>query len=292
MCVSPRELKPDKFGLVRIVPCGQCMCCRINRTSSWNVRLLIESLSWDDVSFVTLTYDDAHLPEDKSLHKRDLQLFLKRLRKNLNGRKIKYYACGEYGSKEHTFRPHYHLIVYGLSQSMSDRQAVLDSWSFCSPVKFLDARTKGIVPANRMTMRYVAGYVQKKIIGTESDDFYGDKEKPFSIMSKGLGLEYALAHKELFENGYITLGKQQIAIPRYFRDKLNLGSMSHEDVVKKQIKYLADRGINSVEELERIYKGRNGDYHIQSLYLREIKDNLKAYGDLVLHKIKLKEEKL
>ncbi len=73
---------------------------------------------------MTLTYDDEHLPINDyvdsdgvihgkpTLRKRDVQLFLKRLRKNYKyDNHIKYFCCGEYGGK--TFRPHYHLIIFG-----------------------------------------------------------------------------------------------------------------------------------------------------------------------------------
>ena len=119
-CTSPFHIKnPDRFKYKKPnelvgdewldVPCGHCLACRIARTREWTVRLLHESEFWEDTIFVTLTYDDEHLPSDRSLVPRDLTLFFKRLRKDLGDRKIKYYACGEYGD---TFgRPHYHAII-------------------------------------------------------------------------------------------------------------------------------------------------------------------------------------
>lgn len=99
-CFHPVTLKNGQT-----VPCGSCIGCRINKTSQWTFRLLLEQKNWDKASFITLTYDDDHLPSDASLHPEDLTLFWKRLRKNLDGRKIKYFACGEYGDA--TQRPHY-----------------------------------------------------------------------------------------------------------------------------------------------------------------------------------------
>ena len=46
-------------------------------------------------SFVTLTYDDDHLPEYNSLNYKHFQDFMKRLRKSHNG--VRFYMCGEYG---------------------------------------------------------------------------------------------------------------------------------------------------------------------------------------------------
>ena len=59
-------------------------------------------------SFVTLTYDDDHLPEYNSLNYKHFQDFMKRLRKSHNG--VRFYMCGEYG--EDFSRPHYHALLF------------------------------------------------------------------------------------------------------------------------------------------------------------------------------------
>lgn len=47
--------------------------------------------------FLTLTYDNNHIPYNYSLNRRYVQLYLKRLRKT--GLKFKYLCAGEYGFK-------------------------------------------------------------------------------------------------------------------------------------------------------------------------------------------------
>ena len=91
------------------VPCGQCIGCRLEYARVWATRCWHESLMHDQSYFVTLTYDDDHL-KTFSLVPEDLTNFFKRLR---NYKKIRYYACGEYGDKNG--RPHYHAIIFGLS---------------------------------------------------------------------------------------------------------------------------------------------------------------------------------
>ncbi len=68
-------------------PCGQCLPCRINKRRVGTYWLMLELFCHDLSCFVTLTYDDEHISENHSLVKRDVQLFMKRLRKAFEPRK-------------------------------------------------------------------------------------------------------------------------------------------------------------------------------------------------------------
>ena len=108
------------------VPCGKCIECRIHQRKEWSLRLLHEMAYHERSVFLTLTYSDENLPDDLSISKRHLQLFLKRLRKQSGRKGIKYFATGEYG--ESTQRPHYHAIVFGVGLQEEDKQFVKDCW--------------------------------------------------------------------------------------------------------------------------------------------------------------------
>lgn len=97
--------------------CGQCLHCRISRARQWQYRQVLESLTHDYNCFITLTYDRKHIPGNWSLSPRDVQLFLKRLRKAVSPAPVRYYAVGEYG--EGGGRPHYHVNLFGLSEAVS-----------------------------------------------------------------------------------------------------------------------------------------------------------------------------
>lgn len=94
------------------VPCGRCIGCRLERSRQWALRCMHEASLHDENVFLTLTYDDVHLPAGRTLVKKHFQDFMKRLRRFMNGEKIKYFHCGEYG--EQTRRPHYHACVFGV----------------------------------------------------------------------------------------------------------------------------------------------------------------------------------
>lgn len=99
------QITPDLY-----VACGQCIGCRLERSRQWAVRIMHEAQMHPANSFVTLTYDDDHLPSRGSLAYPDVQKFLKRLRKHLNF-PIRYFLCGEYGAV--SGRPHYHICLFG-----------------------------------------------------------------------------------------------------------------------------------------------------------------------------------
>ena len=95
-------------GLLETFPCGKCLPCRITRRQEWTARLLLEMKTSYAIWFITLTYQEPRLPRLGSLRKKELQGFLKRLRKN-TGLKFRYFAAGEYGKNG---RAHYHLLVF------------------------------------------------------------------------------------------------------------------------------------------------------------------------------------
>lgn len=223
-CPFPILIK-NNFGQVREVPCGQCSACRLNKAREWSIRIMNETLFHEDSCFLTLTYDDEHLPNNKSLVKKDLQKFLKRFRKCFDSQ-IRYYASGEYGDESH--RPHYHLILFGVSptddvfkkkrydRSHKGWHCELDCWSygfcFTAPVTYDDAC-------------YVARYTMKKLTGKKSG-YYDELgiEPEFAVMSlkPGIGAEYIRGNKGKLKRRGFIIGKngQKCPIPRYYKDKI------------------------------------------------------------------------
>lgn len=201
-----------KAEILQRVPCGQCIACRINKVSEWTARLMHEQSCNNYSYFVTVTYNDEHLPEGGTLVKSDLQKYFKRLR--YYGIKFKYYACGEYGEKYG--RPHYHILFF--SKEQIDEKLFRELWRS-------DKGAIGIVHVGSVTnssARYVAGYVNKKLYG-KSSSYYEERGilPPFSLMSKktSIGYEWFLANaKNVIERGYIYVKKNiKGAIPRYYR---------------------------------------------------------------------------
>lgn len=157
------------------VACGQCIGCRLNNAREWALRSVHESQMHEQNSFVTLTYSDEALNDwedapwrrSYSVHPREHQLFLKRLRKRLDT-KLRYLLCGEYGDE--TSRPHYHFLAFGHDwieggESVGSNAQGDRLWAHPD---LTEAWGLGNVVVGRLTWRscaYVANYVTKKITG-------------------------------------------------------------------------------------------------------------------------------
>lgn len=224
------------------IPCGQCLECRLEYSRQWANRCVLEASEHDKNCFITLTYDDLHIPINnsvnsitgeitkvKTLVKRDLQLFMKRLRKELDcyGIKIRYFACGEYGSK--TQRPHYHIIIFGWKPNENDlhflKQSPLGDNYFYSDMleKLWPYGNNLVAECTWETCAYVARYVTKKV--NIDNSFYKDNniEKEFITMSRrpGIGLNWYITHSvsyATFLNQYLNTeyGSRKISHNRYF----------------------------------------------------------------------------
>ena len=193
-----------------LVPCGQCIGCRVARSRTWANRLMMERAGYpdDQVWFLTLTYDQDHIPLNSSgtaqtLVPRDLQLFLKRLRDAAGIPGIRFYAAGEYGSR--TFRPHYHMILYGLPADKLQLEqfgASEQGFKYFRSRLILKTWPFGFHTITRVdwnTCAYVARYVTKKLTG-EGAAWYkqNDIVPEFARMSRrpGIGRDYFEAHKD------------------------------------------------------------------------------------------------
>lgn len=191
---------------------------------------MLEAAQYESNSFATLTFGDDNLPQDNSVSPRDVQTFIKRLRKRTNGG-LRYFACGEYG--EVTGRPHYHLALFGYAgcshgTTRTQRAICCDQCTTLSK-----AWGKGLVQLGTLeeaSAAYIAGYVSKK--WTKASD-PGGRYPSFARMSLrpgiGLGMMHELAstllqHKidEKYIDVPLTLqhGKIKWPLGRYLRRKL------------------------------------------------------------------------
>lgn len=219
------------------VPCGKCIECRLDYSRSWAFRMVCELQYHNKASFLTLTYDDEHVPltDDfhMSLRKDDLQKFIKRLRKRLPDTHLMYYAAGEYGGQ--TLRPHYHMILFGFYPDDAVFYKINKFGDVMVTSEFLNSVWgNGFVvvgEVNKKTCGYVSRYCTKKQVGINAISTYDvfGLERPFCLSSKrpAIGRRWIDDHIHDVAN-YSTLtistgdGSFSLHPPKYFYDILRL----------------------------------------------------------------------
>ena len=251
------------------IPCGKCIACRLKYSKEWANRCMLELQYHDSAYFLTLTYNDEHVPVSMTddgaasytLVKRELQLFFKRLRKAFPNDNIRYYACGEYGDK--TFRPHYHVIVYGLhlDDLLFYKSSVLKNsyytseklqrvWSDSGGNGKRSPSPLGHVIVGSVSWEscaYTARYVMKKLKGDDAVLYEQlGIERPFVLMSRkpGIGHDYYDDHPDMYDYDYINIstskGGKKFHPPKYFDRLLELDEPEKAMELKAERKRLAE----------------------------------------------------
>lgn len=254
------------------IPCGCCIGCRLEYSRQWANRCMLELEYHDSAYFVTLTYDEEHVPVNyygcqytgealpsMTLRKRDFQLFMKRLRFKF-GDGIRFFGAGEYGSN--TFRPHYHLIIFGLH--LDDLSVYKEQRGFtyynspslqeCWSVNLGSPRNPSyerlgyavVAPVTWETCAYTARYVMKKLKGP-SAQFYDDfsLEPPFTLMSRNPGIahQWYVDHPDYHEYDYINVstetGGRKFKPPKYFDYLFDLDNPVESAIIKETRRNMA-----------------------------------------------------
>lgn len=259
-----------------LIPCGKCLPCRINYVKHWSTRAYLEGLCHDDSVFLTLTYDDAHLPNPPVLVKKDYQDFLKRLRMRL-GFPIRVFGCGEYGSLYG--RPHFHFILYGVSlnnlmpvQAFKPKGNLVYTCRVISDLWSYGFHSVGSV--SLQTLKYVARYTLKKQspAGFELDDSY---QKPFLILPRrpGLGFPFVKRFHNELTRGYVVVDGKRVPMPLAIRNKLRkdhyLDSLKVESKLMEYRDRIGDlydkdcfeKFVMDISREDEYYKEMYKDYH-------------------------------
>lgn len=214
------------------VPCGKCLACRINKRREWTLRLCHEEVFADTAYFVTLTYDEQHVPyagDHMAVYKPDIQLFLKRLRKDVSktypDTKVRFFLNSEYGPE--TGRPHYHALLFNVPEEKMfqdartikrSRKSVSFTCPYLSKIWGKGNVEFGIASKER------AGYCAKYFIDRKEVD--PDLLPNFSLMSlrPGIGFAYqdqiAEKVKHYGLKACLNSSGTYVALPRYYRNKI------------------------------------------------------------------------
>lgn len=233
------------YNKVYKVPCNSCDECLLNRAKKKAAQLMIENYDRKDPSgswFVTLTYDDNHIPYnevynkgelvsiEESLPPKDPYLYeFKKDRKKCIKPfidNLSYYAmtkygderpmwfyCGEYGGL--TKRPHFHMIIFGLHIPPEELKFYeqRDGYILYEWTKGAEIWENGFVTVGNFTAEtaaYVAGYALKKQSTKTKNWYYLQQGKipEYTGQSRypAIGANYYEKHKEeIYETDEIYL---------------------------------------------------------------------------------------
>ena len=266
-----------RYGLTG---CKKCWACRLNYSIEWAARIIHECEKTPGMNyFVTLTYDNDHVPvldrleyKDQdgnkqvryndgtfrpSLNKDDARKFINSLRKYLsrtyNHTGLKFYMCGEYGGQ--TSRPHFHYILMNCPLNPTKfydnhiDENGKDHWK----QKEIEAQwKKGMIDVALVEFgdaAYVARYGTKLFLkgGTEEDYAKLGIVKEFTRCSRnpGIGLDFVRRHElDLLLTDEIVMKNSSdktvhVKLPQYYVKKLEEIYPEYIDQLKNERQRIA-----------------------------------------------------
>lgn len=244
--------------------CGKCIGCRLSKSEDWAIRCMHESKMHASSCFITLTYDDDHLPQNGSLHYPDFQKFAKRARKKKGP--FRFFVAGEYGDLNG--RPHYHACLFGVS---FDRSHVVHTGPYPGADVYESPELSALWPFGYSSVgdfsyqsaAYVARYCVKKVSGELATEHYTRMDQygqiveivpEFGHMSlrPGLGSTFHDKYKdEMLRRDAVVVSGRERKVPRYYDTKYGRSNPYEQDSIEYD-RYLAGQKAEEVTEEQLI----------------------------------------
>lgn len=199
------------------------------------MRCMHEAQLHENNCFITLTYSDEHLPNDRSVNVVDFQLFMKRLRKRF-GKGIRFYHCGEYGEKFR--RPHYHACLFNFDFSDKELFKIDNNnklYISKSLQKLWPFGHSLIGDVTFESAAYVARYIMKKQTGDNASKHYEhiDPEtgevfqlRPeYTTQSRKPGLAmgwYEKFKRDVYNNDFVIVRGRKMRPPKFYDRKFEI----------------------------------------------------------------------
>ena len=249
------------------IPCGQCVGCRLEKSRQWATRCMHEAQLWEHNTFVTLTYNDEHLPEGMTLRPEDMTKFWKRLRKHV-GQKVRYFYCGEYG--DNRGRPHYHAVIFNLEfgdkkffkMSYYSNGDACPLYRSATLEKLWPYGFSSIGEVTFESAAYVARYVMKKRTGEGAENYYNyidhngvvhDRLPEFVRMSRRPGIASGWFERfggDVYPNDFVVVKGRKYRPPRYYDEQLE--EEEKEKLKRKRIRNAEKHAENNTPDRRRV----------------------------------------
>nr|WAE43577.1 MAG: replication initiator protein [Microviridae sp.] len=273
----------DHGAAIRL-PCGQCIGCRLEYSRQWAIRCVHEAKLYKHNCFITLTFDDKHLPEDKSLDVKVFQDFMKRFREKVKTKafidkygfyckKLRFFHCGEYGEKRG--RPHYHACIFNFDFPDRKYHSKRKGIKLYTSQILEELWPYGFSSVGDVTFEsaaYVARYVVKKINGKKADEV-GDngfrhyehldentgevlvKKKEYTTMSRrpGIGSDFCKEKlSDYYPSDTIICRGREMRPPKFYDHIYEQDNLESMEIIKQRRidKMSALCNDNTIERLE------------------------------------------
>lgn len=226
-----------------VLPCGRCIGCRMEKARQWGLRCLHEKKLWKHNQYVTLTYNDESLPPGGSVCLRDVQLFMKRLRKAKGSSKdnpLRFFLGAEYGDENR--RPHYHALLFNCDfpdkvfwsynkrgEPLYTSRELLELWqgqghcsigevTFDSAVYCAKYALKKINITDSSSEAARAEYEKRYVVYDEFGEVF-ERSPEFAVMSRrpGIGAGYYERYgSEVLAHDSVVVDGREVRPPRFY----------------------------------------------------------------------------
>jgi len=279
ICFKHSDVSDCPFETL-LLPCSNCSGCRMDRSKSWAIRCIHESSMFERNCFITLTFNNDNVNGRCSLVKSDFQKFMKRLRRRFDGYEavekltgrvlnkdsvqaddyyypIRYFHCGEYGSKHS--RPHHHACLFNFDfpdKVLLESRGTNHYYRSAELEKLWPFGYSMIGHVTVESAAYVARYILKKMNGKLAESYYrrydfttGEEfhlQPEYTTMSRRPGIGkvwFDQNPSSCFPKDFVTAGGKSFKVPRFYD---NIYEISHPDeFLKIKNKRKLDSMLNS-----------------------------------------------
>ena len=292
LCSNPAPDKLYEYGIVSL-KCGSCPECLRERANTWVLRCVAEARDrrarGESCVMVTLTYDQylrdkngnvlfdrvgnpLEVPPDstKLCNKRDVQLFMKRLRAKF-GAGIRYLISAEHGKRTH--RAHYHAVLFGVSfdDVVPYKKSKRGNQIYRS--KTLEKLwSNGICTVDSLSVlgcmaRYVTKYSLKD---------RGCKDT-FQLFSHGIGIDYL--ERNFTGSPYIIEGREY-SIPRLVWQRYIMSKYGNEFPISPRYVPRTDSRYEAFCEARALFCAVRNSDDLYASYICAQSRKAKLYEDL------------
>lgn len=270
----------EDHGAAINLPCGQCIGCRLEYSRQWAIRCVHESKLYKHNCFITLTFNDEHLPRDESLDVKVFQDFMKRFRKKVSSKgfiekygfyckKVRFFHCGEYGEKRG--RPHYHACIFNFDfpdRKYHSRRKGINLFTSEILEELWPFGFSSVGDVTFESAAYVARYVVKKINGKQKDAHYRNmsvcdkstgellaKKSEYTTMSRrpGIGSDFCKNHiKDIYPSDSLVIRGREMRPPKFYDAIYEQDNLEKMEIIKQKRvdKMVTLREDNTPERLE------------------------------------------